>query len=326
MSQMNHKVGIALAIYNPDIFFLKQQLQSLKEQTYKNWVCFISDDSNDEKKRIQINELLKGDLRFHYQVNSGTRGVLRNFENALKNLESMNCDYFCFCDQDDIWEPFKIEKLLNAFSFSPATHLIHSDLSLVDEKGFPIAPSCWAAEKRPLSQDQSILDLVIRNSVTGCTLMFTKFLLSKALPFPSDVTDEYLHDHWLAVVAQAHGGTLGLSEPLVRYRQHRNNVVGAAQQGSAKLSLKVKKMSQLKVKSEFAFRIRQKLATDALRRVSELEPDKGVVIEQLCEPILKPSPSFFFKGLLKTKGQWPEFGLWLQLFLGSLLMVTKIKK
>ncbi len=62
-----------------------------------------------------------------------------------------------------------------------------------------------------------------RNLVTGATTVFRRSLLAAALPFPP----EWVHDEWLAAIASATGRMDVLPEPLIDYRQHAANQIGA---------------------------------------------------------------------------------------------------
>ena len=71
-------------------------------------------------------------------------------------------------------------------------------------------------------------ELLIENVVTGCTSFINKALLDVAKPIPSD---SILHDKWLALVASRFGSIIFIPAPLVSYRQHESNVIGASRSG-----------------------------------------------------------------------------------------------
>ena len=51
---MKKKVNVLLSIYKPDINYLKQQLESIDEQTYKNIEILIHDDCVEERTNTEI--------------------------------------------------------------------------------------------------------------------------------------------------------------------------------------------------------------------------------------------------------------------------------
>lgn len=313
------KVGIALATFNPDLGFLKHQLNSIISQTHQDWVCAISDDSTDEFISRKIRGLIERDSRFSYRLNQETKGVIYNFQSALEDLPE-ECEYFCFCDQDDVWDLKKIETLLNVFKSNVGILLVHSDLEIIDEYGKVISGSCWKSERRRISDAISALEIVIRNQVTGCSLMFRKSLIEKALPIPSDLKGEYLHDQWFAALALVFGEIRSVPTTLVQYRQHSSNVIGASWPIESNVWSRVRNLAKLQGNSLRALSIRMKLASDLLLQVKKKSPEAALLLENQLSPLFMLSTPFFFRGLIRSRLRWPEFGLWSQLFLASLFV------
>src|SRR4051812_29514296 len=104
-------VSIIVCTYNGEQF-LEEQLQSVVNQTYPNIEITISDDkSTDQTAAILKKYEEKNNIQVRY--NEMNIGFLKNFELAV-GMASGN--YIAFCDQDDIWLPNKIERLLGAIS------------------------------------------------------------------------------------------------------------------------------------------------------------------------------------------------------------------
>lgn len=314
------KIGIAMATYNPNSDFFCQQIESLRKQKFSNWECVISDDSEDSRFSKAIQAEIGDDKRFHFIPNLGQlpRGVFYNFENALSHL-TVGCEFIAFCDQDDFWAPNKLQRLVEVLGQNPGKQLIHSDLQLIDEQGMNLQPSCWKFENRSFREPDSLLNLIIRNRVTGCATLFRRDLLDLALPFPKNVKGEYMHDHWMATMALVAGGIVELPEPLVSYRQHGANVIGAAAtRGRGGILKKLEKLAQFKQKSIKALLDRQKLASDVIQRISVKLPAMKDKANLELSPLTKLEPTYYFKNLIQTRGQFPEVGLGLQLFWASL--------
>jgi glycosyltransferase involved in cell wall biosynthesis len=257
-------ITIVLATYNPDWRFFEEQIQSIRNQTYSNWKCLVTDDSSSEYAG-RIREFLAGDSRFEYHVNSGTKGSVFNFEHGL-SLVSPSCELVALCDQDDVWEPEKLEKTVMVFADSDV-QLVHHDLRLIDSSGGQIHPSCWQLEQRDLASTPR--DLLFRNSVTGCSSLFRTGLLNSALPFASQKRPYfYHHDQWIALVASLRGTIRVIPEPLVRYRQHGGNVVGAYLKARRSMSDKIGGFFRIAEKSQFAYASRWQLAQDLKSRFS----------------------------------------------------------
>lgn len=221
------KVFIVLATYNPDIVFFREQIHSIKNQTFKNWKCIITDDGSREDLFVNLCDAIGEDTRFSVFKNTKNAGSVYNFENGLRIADAdPQCGFIAFCDQDDIWVEDKLEKIMEAF-VDPNIVLVHSDLEVIDAMGNTLYNSCWQMEGRQVN-DIGFDELIFRNSVTGCACLFKKSILPLAMPFFLNIRRSYHHDVWVALLSLKLGKIKPLTLPLVRYRQHANNQVGGA--------------------------------------------------------------------------------------------------
>jgi glycosyltransferase involved in cell wall biosynthesis len=154
-----------------------------------------------------------------YQVNERNLGFMRNFEKIFSLCRG---DFIALADQDDIWLQEKIEVQLNGLGNAS---LVYSDAFLVDEAGRELSGSLiQSSGVRPVS-DNNFEYFVCNTCVTGCTTLFRRELLARALPIPAC---ERYHDWWLAVAASRLNGVKYLDSRLVKYRQHESNDTGAS--------------------------------------------------------------------------------------------------
>ena len=209
-------VSIAMAAYNGEKF-LREQLDSILSQTHRELEIIICDDRSSDSTAAILEEYATRDKRIRLFVNANNLGLVKNFEKALSLCSG---EYIALSDQDDIWEKEKISTLLREIGNAS---LIHSDASLIDAGGKVFARSYSRHSRKIL--DKNLYSYVLGNNVTGCTALFSRQLLEHALPFPDHV---FVHDWWLALCAYKHGGIVYCDMPLVRYRQHGNNQIGAA--------------------------------------------------------------------------------------------------
>lgn len=104
------KVDIITCVKNGEAYIL-EAIQSVKDQSFKNWVYYIvNDGSTDETRTILENEAAKDDrIRVIHQNSSGASKALN------KALKIGNSEYVAFIDHDDLWEYNKLEKQLDVF-------------------------------------------------------------------------------------------------------------------------------------------------------------------------------------------------------------------
>lgn len=227
---MIHSVSltILLATYN-GAQHLPAQLDSLLAQTCADWRLMARDDcSTDATPAILADYQARFPDRISIVPGDGRNlGPCGNFAALMAAAAS---DYFMFCDQDDVWLPEKIERTLAAMRELEGSHgsgkplLVHTDLAVTDERLTVVEPSLWRYQHTDPAHSTRLNRLLVQNYATGCTMLFNRAARDLALPIP---TAAMMHDWWLALVTAAFGQVGFVDTPLVLYRQHGLNDIGA---------------------------------------------------------------------------------------------------
>ena len=211
-------VCICMATHEPSLPLFRRQVESLRAQTHRNWVCVVSDDCTSASRFAALEHELEGDPRFVVSRSAERIGFYRNFERAL-SLAPASADHVALADQDDRWDPDKLETLLDAIGDG---QLVYSDARIVDSDGRVLSDTYWQ-ERRNNHTD--IASVLMANSVTGAASLFRRDLLESALPFPPGQFHHF-HDHWLGLTALALGDVHFVERPLYDYVQHGDAVLG----------------------------------------------------------------------------------------------------
>lgn len=221
-------VTILLATYN-GAQHLPAQLDSLLAQTFNDWRLMARDDgSTDATPAILADYQARFPDRISVVPGDGRNlGPCGNFAALMAAADS---NYFMFCDQDDVWLPEKIERTLAAMRELEGSHgigkplLVHTDLTVTDERLHPVQQSLWRYQHTDPSLSALLNRVLVQNYATGCTMLFNRAARDLALPIPMAAM---MHDWWLALVTAAFGRVGFVDEPLVLYRQHGVNEIGA---------------------------------------------------------------------------------------------------
>lgn len=249
-------VTIVMATYNPNLIWLKEQLVSLNEQTYRNINLIVCDDSTTTISFEELYKIVENSITafpFRILQNEMNKGSNKTFERLTKEA---NGDFIVYCDQDDIWEKDKIEKLTKAMQ-EPNVTLAYSDMSLIDEKGYIFSKSIAKTRRRfyYYSGEDLWRHLLIRNFISGCCMIIKTDVAKKAVPF----IDGIHHDRWLAIVASVEGNIRFVNETLVRYRQHGENQTGVLKDVCDKVSYcKIRLIAHKNILIEIQNRIEHK--------------------------------------------------------------------
>ncbi len=212
-------VAVCMATYEPPIELFRRQIDSIRAQTHRNWVCLISDDNSSPTKLAEMREVLGDDPRLLLSAAETQGGFYRNFERAL-SMVPPGVDYVALSDQDDLWHPDKLSSQLAGLG--AGNRLVYSDMRIVDEDGELISDTYWNFRR---NNHTDFASLVLANTVTGAALLFDRALLDDVLPFPPPFETSY-HDHWIAQVAMALGGISYIDRPLYDYVQHGGAALG----------------------------------------------------------------------------------------------------
>ena len=228
-------IQILLATFNGESF-LKDQLDSLLAQSYEGWAVLIHDDGSSDKTVDIIRCYCKSYPNKFYFLDDGIC-----FGNSKDNfsflLEKSTAEYVMFCDQDDVWLPEKIELTLAEMNkieaqYSNMPIVVHTDLRVVDSVLSTIAESMFSYQGLPRSYG-NLTQALAKNSVTGCTMMLNAKARHASLPIHRNAV---MHDWWIAAMTLKAGGVVKLVDvPLILYRQHGGNAVGAKRKGIGKL-------------------------------------------------------------------------------------------
>ena len=219
---MTPKIEILMATYNGEKY-IREQIDSIINQTYKNWILLVRDDNSKDNTVSIIEEYEKKDSRIRLlRDKKGNLGFVRNFEELMANsLE----DFIMFADQDDYWIENRIEKYIEIITNLSSEDmekplLIHSN-SFICDKELNIKKEKFISN---CAEDKEF-DIVFFNYIVqGSTALVNRKLINLALPFSSKVT---LHDRYLHLLAEFLGKRIFLNQSLMKYRQHDNNKIGA---------------------------------------------------------------------------------------------------
>lgn len=218
------QIYIILSTYNGEKF-LEDQLISLKNQTTP-FELLVRDDGSTDRTLDILNEWKD---KLSVRIFSGPNVGPVNSFNVLLHMIPDEAEYIFFCDQDDIWEHDKIEKSVKTLKDQElllgekTPILFHSDLSVIDENGNFISKSFWKFQNINFRFGMYLNRLVMQNTVTGCSACMNISLLRLVKEIPQEAK---MHDWWVALVACCYGKIISMELPLIRYRIHRNNVVG----------------------------------------------------------------------------------------------------
>ena len=216
-------ISILMAVYEPNLVWLREQLLSLNRQTYPNLCLYVRDDASPTVSFEEIQSCVQDCIStFPVVIGRNERNLGSNltFQQLTEEAEGA---YFAYCDQDDVWLPEKVETLIHALKAHQAV-LVCSDVIVVDGQGKQVANGIQQVRPRHFfcSGEHLAGTLLYRNFVIGCTMLLPAWLAKEACPFVKSM----VHDHYLALYASTKGKIYSCPRPLIQYRIHGGNQTG----------------------------------------------------------------------------------------------------
>ncbi|AYF89598.1 glycosyltransferase family 2 protein [Pseudomonas sp. DY-1] len=218
---LESRVAILLCTYQGQRY-LSEQLSSIERQNHANWIVWASDDGSRDDTRAILECFQERWGKSRVSIQSGPAGgFAANFLSLVSNTE-VSADYYSFADQDDIWEPVKVERAVDWLRSIPShiPALYCARTTLVDEENREIGfspffgkPPCFA-------------NALVQNIGAGNTMVFNE-AARNILRRAGDI-DVVSHDWWVYLVVSGCGGRVYYdSSPSLRYRQHGRNLIGS---------------------------------------------------------------------------------------------------
>ena len=214
------QISILMAVYEPNLQWLKEQLDSLEAQTYPNLKMYVCDDCSPTCSFDVLKDIVNSSIHSFPVIierNEKNLGSTFTFERLTAEADG---EYFAYCDQDDIWLPEKLSTLKNAIEQDDAL-LVCSDMYVIDSDGKQIADSILKINKKQqfLTGRNQATKLLYNNCFTGCAMLIRAEVARNAIPFCPFM----IHDYYLAIASAVKGLIVSIPKKLIKYRIHPNN-------------------------------------------------------------------------------------------------------
>jgi glycosyltransferase involved in cell wall biosynthesis len=208
-------IDILMATYNGGSF-LREQLDSIINQTYSNWRLLIRDDGSSDGTVELVKTYAYKDKRIHLVEDTVICGSPES--NFMRLLLFSSSEYVCFCDQDDIWLKDKLVLMLECIKRrdNSRPQLLFSDGFLYYGEQRNDLPRLLKARPRQLHEA-----LFCNGGIHGSLSMFNAAMRTEMLRKYNHIA---MHDHLLTLIGCANHAVTYLEIPTFYYRQHLNNV------------------------------------------------------------------------------------------------------
>lgn len=265
------EVVILLALYR-GARHLRAQLDSYVAQTHGAWRLIVSDDSPEDDGSGAILEAFAEDHpeRIREWCIGPKQGFAQNFLSLLAAVPP-DAPLAALSDQDDVWFPNKLTRGVTALAAIPpeVPALYCASTMVCDEELIPLGPS------DSFSRPATFRNALVQSIGGGNTMILNRAALDLVVAAAREAGEIVAHDWWLYQVITGCGGrVLRDPDPVLFYRQHAHNVIGANLSNKAQLERlrqllkgrfnswnRVNVAALLRSEHRFSFQARQVLAS-----------------------------------------------------------------
>ena len=208
-TSLNPKVSICVPTYNRKKY-LKETLDSILAQTYKNYEIIVVDDGSTDGTEDMIKQL-GVPITYHWQENGGDAAA-RN-----KLIELARSKYISFIDSDDLLFPDAIERLVKIVETEAGDVIAYGSYVRIDQDG-----NVYGKCKRKLYSGNITNHLFQTIIVHSCGSMFPRKMLKDAVNFDTSLKVCSDYDLWLSLSTKYR--FVALPCPTFKRRRHPDNL------------------------------------------------------------------------------------------------------
>lgn len=217
-------VVILMAVYN-GVPYLSEQLASIARQHHSTWRLVSADDGSQDDSRRVLEDFARAG--HSVAVLDGPKaGPAQNFLGLIRAAPQFltNSDWLAFSDQDDVWTPERLSAGLAALADVPADRpAIAFGKTFVTDAELG-NPRLSAPRPRP----PGFRNALVQNIAAGNTILLNPAAARLVCAAAMEIDDLVIHDWWIyQIVTGAGGVSCHIEQPLLYYRQHSGNSIGA---------------------------------------------------------------------------------------------------
>jgi len=209
---------------------LQETLSSILNQTYQDLEILVIDNESIDGTEEYVKSLADNHIRYFRNANGGNLSVNRNF-----GIAHANGEYISFCDDDDLWEPNKLESQLQALNKFPEYKMVSTNGIYFSEKGI-----FGCLIKKREDGEITLNDLLSgKNDVFLSSVLIDREIFSNIGLFNENPEIFTIEDYELWVRIAKNYRIYFINDCLIKYRVHESM---SSHKDTRKTVLKEKKM------------------------------------------------------------------------------------
>ena len=203
----NPLVSIIIPTYNAEKY-IEETLNSIFEQTYKEWEIIVIDDvSTDDTRKIVEKFTYKKNIRLVQSIEKLFTPGARN-----KGIELAKGKYIAFLDADDFWHKNKLKKQIVFLERNDNIILSFTGIRKVNSEGKQLGELI-------VPEKITHKELLRGNKICCSSVVINQELLG-VFKFNEEIKIVEDYALWLKILRESDSNAIGINEPLTHYRVH----------------------------------------------------------------------------------------------------------
>lgn len=202
---MEELISIVLPVYNGERY-LRESIDSVLNQTYRNWELIIVDDCSTDSSAKIAREYTKKDKRIYYYRNENNLRLPRNLNKGFKLARG---NYLTWTSDDNRFKSTALEKMHSALKNDMDAQFVFASCRVINSEGSPI---------EYIMVDNKRKKQIVGHNVVGACFMYTR----KAYEEVGEYNPEFVlvedYDYWQRMYTKFNA--VVISEILYEYRWH----------------------------------------------------------------------------------------------------------
>lgn len=180
---MEELISIVLPVYNGEKY-LRESIDSVLAQTYKNWELLIVDDCSTDSSAAIAKEYASKDRRIYYYRNENNLRLPRNLNKGFRLAKG---DYLTWTSDDNKFKPMALEKMYDALKNNQDAQFVFASCRVINSEG---------EEIEYIMVDDKRKKQIVGHNVVGACFMYTRKAYEEVGEYNPDFTLVEDYDYW----------------------------------------------------------------------------------------------------------------------------------
>jgi len=266
------KVSVIVPTFNRR-HLLKETMESILNQTFKDFELIIVDNYSTDNTEKLIRSYNDKRIRYFKNQNKGIVAVNRNF-----GIKKAKGELIAFCDDDDLWMPYKLEKQVAEFEKDDQVALVCTNGIAFNETG----ETGLTIKSHLRESDFTFKSLIFSNHICNSSVIVRKSVINDVGMLDEDSKIFGAEDYYLWVQLAKKYSIKYINLPLIKYRTHpgayrRNEIESLALEKHVLIKLLKNKIIGSKLYSKAVNRLNYRYIITKL--VNENDINFGAILQ-----------------------------------------------